>query len=99
MSHSDGTHVPRRIQFGDLIDPNDPRIAYDGRTHNPERIELVLEVLREAWVRNPSHRLGQLLSNAASRMTTTGVVSEQTIWNLEEDEWVDGLRRAGWRLP
>jgi hypothetical protein len=57
---------------------------------DPERIERMLQALREAWEANPDQRLGQLVYNACRTVGLTSPCPE--LFNCEDDAMLDGLR-------
>jgi len=54
-------------------------------TRSKERIPLILERLRKIWIRFPDLRLGQLIENVFSCM------SSSCIYYLEDDELLDEM--------
>jgi hypothetical protein len=56
---------------------------------DPNRIPIILEVLRQAWTLMPDQRLGQLISNAQSAART---FNSSDIFYLEDEYIVEGLK-------
>lgn len=62
-------------------------------TRDPNRIEEVLEALRDAWTMYPDMRLGQLVNNAPyfnEDGTNTG--HSIPVYLVEDDRMLEGLR-------
>lgn len=60
----------------------------------PERIEPMLSLLREAWLRNPDQRLGQLVGNAAREPRAGDPRGRyRDPFEVEDDEMWKGLER------
>lgn len=53
----------------------------------------MLVLLREAWVRNPDQRLGQLIGNAARDTSRPAGSDYRDPFNVEDDELWKGLER------
>lgn len=61
---------------------------------DPQRIEIMLMLLKELWEKNPDMRFGQLIGNIY-RWETPGTGIEQTgLMNIEDDEFQK--RMTGW---
>lgn len=61
-----------------------------------ERIEPMLELLRQAWLRYPDQRLGQLICNAARDPDNTnfaGVGYYRDPFDIEDDAVWEGLKK------
>ncbi|WP_407290773.1 hypothetical protein [Stutzerimonas zhaodongensis] len=56
---------------------------------DPERIDEMLELIREVWQDNPDLRLGQLIMNAAHMREPTA----ENIFYIEDASLEKGLRR------
>lgn len=56
---------------------------------DPQRIDTILELVRQVWVEQPDLRLGQLIFNAA-RMRDPEL---KDIYNIEDAVLQKGLRR------
>lgn len=55
----------------------------------PDRIEPMLQPLRELWLKHPDQRLGQLVANAGR--DKAGFTRD--LFNVEDDDLWDGLQR------
>jgi uncharacterized protein YihD (DUF1040 family) len=59
---------------------------------DPERINKIIALLRDAWHTSPDQRLGQLIMNLAH---------PNNMWNLEDTDWesiiIDYLNTGKWR--
>ncbi len=51
---------------------------------NPDRIDKVLDIIREIWEKNPDLRLGQLLLNLVS--------DANILYWVEDEELIKGLK-------
>ncbi|MER0041586.1 hypothetical protein [Pseudomonas sp. MGal98] len=56
---------------------------------DPERIDEMLDLIREVWQDNPDLRLGQLIMNAARMREPTA----ENIFYIEDGSLAKGLRR------
>jgi hypothetical protein len=54
---------------------------------DPQRIAPALGEIKAVWREFPDYRLGQLLVNA---------VGEERLFNIEDDELVEAVRRLGY---
>jgi len=64
---------------------------------DPRRIEVVLESLREVWIKSPDLRLGQIVIIAAGQHARHG-----DVFSVEDDLVLEGLRRLlgeSWVAP
>lgn len=66
-------------------------------TRPAERIEPMLDLLRQAWEKHPDQRLGQLIGNAGRGEPTEGEPHGRyrDPFNVEDDEMWKGLERLG----
>ncbi len=61
---------------------------------DPERIEEMLQLLKDVWLQSPDLRLGQLVFNAA-RMRDSKI---NDVYSIEDEALQEGLRRYLERL-
>ncbi len=59
---------------------------------SPERIEPILEKIKEAWVLYPDMRLGQLLATCTQLANISGVEDEELLRGIEE--YIDSMKKA-----
>lgn len=59
---------------------------------SPERIEPMLEKIKEAWVLYPDMRLGQLLATCTQLANISGVEDEELLRGIEE--YIDSMKKA-----
>lgn len=57
-----------------------------------ERIEPMLEKIKEAWVLYPDMRLGQLLATCTQLANISGVEDEELLRGIEE--YIDSMKKA-----
>jgi hypothetical protein len=60
---------------------------------DPERIDPLLEKVKEVWMKRPDLRLGQLISNAAE------LINLGNIFNVEDENLELGLKHLGRKFP
>ncbi len=58
-----------------------------------ERIEPMLDLLREAWEQNPDQRLGQIVANAVRDPKRSPGKDYRDMFEVEDDELREGLER------
>ena len=59
---------------------------------SPERIEPMLEKIKEAWVLYPDMRLGQLLATCTQLANISGVEDDELLRGIEE--YIDSMKKA-----
>ena len=59
---------------------------------SPERIEPILEKIKEAWVLYPDMRLGQLLATCTQLANISGVEDEELLRGIEG--YIDSMKKA-----
>lgn len=59
---------------------------------SPERIEPILEKIKEAWVLYPDMRLGQLLATCTQLANISGVEDDELLRGIEE--YIDSMKKA-----
>ncbi len=59
---------------------------------SPERIEPILEKIKEAWVLYPDMRLGQLLATCTQSANLSGIEDEELLRGIEE--YIDSMKKA-----
>lgn len=59
---------------------------------DPDRIDDIIELLREAWHRTPDQRLTQLIMNA-TRTRDGQILSTSALWNSEDWALKEQLKR------
>lgn len=59
---------------------------------SPERIEPMLEKIKEAWVLYPDMRLGQLLATCTQSANLSGIEDEELLRGIEE--YIDSMKKA-----
>lgn len=61
---------------------------------DPARIDRILGLLRKAWKKEPSMRLGQLLVSVTPRQHPQEI--PRSMFYIEDDEWEKWLRDCPW---
>jgi len=66
---------------------------------NPDRIEVVLEVLRKVWKANPDLRLGQILVNAGDyhRQDSHHRTTAEDLFSIEDGPLVKAMEEQHFR--
>lgn len=62
---------------------------------DPARIDKILAVLRETWLKAPDERLGQFLDNCAGcdeLPCELGCYYRGLFRNLEDDKWLEAIK-------